>query len=103
MSSTTLTFLLMWTAFLALSLIAHFLLRKAKNGRFILVCLAYLTFTYYLTDGALRLSYYFSNRGIYLEFGHADIGLIEFLFATLLLAITNIAATSYYRIRKEYK
>jgi hypothetical protein len=70
----------------------HLLLWKSKLLPFIFWCIVYFLFIYFLFDPALTLDYYLQDRGIYLEFGHADEELVLFLFGFLVLAVLNIIA-----------
>jgi hypothetical protein len=76
--------------FLLASIKIHILLWKSKLIPFILWCIIYFLFIYFLFDPASTLDNYLRDRGIYLEFGHAEEELVLFLFGFLALAILNI-------------
>src|SRR5258708_39776620 len=79
-------------------LIYRFLMR-VKPFVFVLICLAYLLFTNYLFDFLIYGHQLLRSKGIYLEFGHADIVLLEVFAVCILIAVINIIIA----IIKKYK
>jgi hypothetical protein len=81
---------IMWVLFLLVSVIIHFRLMKSKLFPFILWCLGYLLFIFLLFDRATTIHQYFRDRNIYLEFGHAEEGIVRLILMFIALAILNI-------------
>lgn len=78
--------------FLLASIKIHIILFKSKLLPFILWCIVYFLFIFFLFDTAEDLHRYLRDRKIYIEFGHADMELIMFAFGFLFLAALNILA-----------
>ena len=76
--------------YLYLSYKIHHLLLKVKLYIFILVAFIYLVATYYVFDPIIYIFDYLRTKNIYIEFGHANLLLIELIFVCLFIAIVNI-------------
>lgn len=88
---TNLAILVLAVIFLTISFLIHKVLLKAKVFRFILVCIIYFLFDFFLFDMAVSLHQYFRDRKIYFEFGHADEVLVELFLLAIALSVINIA------------
>ena len=66
------------------------MLLKIKLGLFIIVCIGYALFTNYFFDLLIYLHQRLRAKRIYLEFGHADIVLLELFAVCILIGLINI-------------
>jgi hypothetical protein len=76
---------------------------RAKFHIFILMVVIYLIATYYIFELANQVQYILRDRGIFLEFGHASILLLEVLFFCSIISIINIISVFYIKIKKNKK
>ena len=77
--------------YLALTgLIYRFLIRAKSNSVITIVSIFYFIGTYYYFELINTIIHRLAEKEIYLEFGHANIILLELGFICLIIAITNI-------------
>ena len=95
----TIIILLIFALFISISIAIYRYLIKVRLVAFILGSIVYLLFTYYLFDFFIYLHQSLRLRGIYLEFGHADLLLLETFAMCALMAVTSILLA----IFKKYK
>jgi amino acid permease len=103
MDLTTLVILCSVLIFLVLSYFCRkFMLRKSTIY-FVISAIIYLLITYAFFELIRQIEIYLRDRGIYLEFGHADILLLEDLGLCLFLAFINILSVIVQRYRRRLK
>ena len=83
------------------SYFVHRLLLKAKIYLFIFICLVYILFTNYFFDLIIYEHQNFRSKGIFLEFGHADIVLLEVFALCVLVGLINVVAVIVKRFRRK--
>lgn len=77
----------------------YFVLSRLKLFLFLLVSGLYIFLTYLFFDEAIHFHNHLRNKGIYVEFGHAD----ELLVITFLLCLVIAFFTITLSIRKAFK
>jgi hypothetical protein len=82
--------ILIFAFYVAISYWVHKLLLKIKLIGFIIVCVGYALFTNYLFDFLIYSHQYLRSKGIYLEFGHADLTLLEVFVICSFIGLINI-------------
>ena len=82
--------LLIAALYMFVSWLVRKVLFKVKIVLFIVVCSGYAIFTKYLFDLVIYLHEVARLKGIYFEFGHADLGLLELYFVCILIGFANI-------------
>jgi hypothetical protein len=86
----TIIILLIIALYVLISFVTYRYLLKLRLLVFILACSVYLLFTYFLFDFFVYIHQDLRSRGVYLEFGHADLLLLETFAVCLLIATINI-------------
>jgi hypothetical protein len=77
--------------FLFLSFFFHQWIVNVKSKLLlVLVIILYITYIYYYYDFLAHIDHVLATRGISIDFGHADIGLVLIFFLSVLIAIGNI-------------
>jgi hypothetical protein len=73
-----------------------------KSGKitFLLFCLLYLILTYVFFELINQLEIYLRGKQIYLEFGHADILMLQVMAACFLIAFITIIFTIIRRVNQ---
>ena len=70
----------------------HVLMCRVNRFYFVMLSLAYFLFTFYLFDLLIYLRNVLCGHKIYLDFGHADAGLVDIMLVCYLLAVINMIA-----------
>jgi hypothetical protein len=96
----TIIILLVLVFYLLVSYFIYRLLLTTRAFSFVFICIAYLIFTYYLFVFFIYVHSVFRSRGIYLNFGHADIELLEALAVCMLIALTNVIVAIVVKYKK---
>jgi hypothetical protein len=92
--------LLILALYIFVSYCVRKLLLKVKLGLFIIVCIGYALFTNYLFDLLIYFHQWLRSKGIYLEFGHAEIVLLEVFAVCILIGLINITSVLIKKYRR---
>jgi hypothetical protein len=83
--------------YLFISYFIRRLLLKVKIFAFILICIGYFLFTNYLFDLIIYMQQLLRSKGIYFEFGHASIVLLETFAICIVIGIANVIVVIFQR------
>jgi hypothetical protein len=89
------------TCYLFLSYKFQNIFLKAGNIAFILFCILYLILTYLYFELINQAEIFLRNKKIYLEFGHANIVMLEVMLLCFLFALVNIAIAIFRRYKRK--
>jgi hypothetical protein len=89
------------TCYLFLSYKFQNIFLKAGNIAFILFCILYLIPTYLYFELINQAEIFLRNKKIYLEFGHANIVMLEVMLLCFLFALVNIAIAIFRRYKRK--
>jgi len=69
----------------------HFYFLRIKSiVKFIAISILYLVSTYYYFDLINTIDHKLTDKGVYFEWGHANIGIVMLLLLSFIIAIVNI-------------
>jgi lysylphosphatidylglycerol synthetase-like protein (DUF2156 family) len=96
-----LAIMLILVIYVGFSYLVRKLLLSARLPLFILICVAYVVLSFYLFD---LITYEHQNlrlKGIYFEFGHAELLLLGVYGVCLIIALLNIIAVLMKKYRRK--
>ena len=85
---------------LLFSIKMHKVLLKGSISFFGIMSLAYLGGIYLFFDLIIYVRQLLTEKGIFFEFGHADILLLEVFFVVALLSVINVVVSAFRRRRR---
>jgi len=93
----------MLTLYGLVSYMIHRLLLRVKVWAFIVICLGYAILTNYFFDLIIYAHQVLRSKGIYLEFGHADLELLEVFGICILMAFVNVSIAIFRKYKGKAK
>jgi|SRR6185312_12691301 len=97
----TIIILVIIICYLFLSYKLQSIFLKIGNLAFILFCISYLILTYLYFEIINQAEIFLRDRKIYLEFGHANIVMLEVMLLCFLFALVNIAIAIFRRYKRK--
>jgi hypothetical protein len=82
--------ILIMVLYLFVSYKLHVLMCRVNRFYFLALAIGYFLFTFYLFDLLIYLRNVLCGHRIYLDFGHADAGLVDVMLICYLLAVINM-------------